>query len=195
MRLFIALNLPPEERDRLYQATEPLRGAGLPVRWVEAAGIHVTLKFLGEVRGDKLDAIKQAVRTAAGKSTVFRTTVGGFGAFPTLRRPRVLWVGVAATPEMRCLKHDLEWELARLGYEREVRAFVPHITLGRAAADRGAGDFRMLEDLIRQVDYGSALEVESLDVMRSHLSPAGARYERLVRFELAAATRHAARGT
>lgn len=187
MRLFIALNMPESERERLYQALAPLREAGIPVRWLPAESMHLTLKFLGEVRPNLVARIEQAMAAAAEKSTAFQVAMGGFGAFPTLRQPRVLWLRVDASPALRCLKHDIEWEMAPLGFEREVRAFTPHITIARAQSDAGAGDFRDLDRLLAKVDYEGELSVEALDLMRSQLTPAGARYERISRVPLAGA--------
>lgn len=179
MRLFVALNPPAEERERLHEATLPLREAGLPVRWAAPEAIHLTLKFLGWVRPEQVDRIVEVVAEAASKTQPFEMPVRGFGAFPSLRRPRVIWAGVEATPPLRCVKHDLEWLLAPLGFEREVRAFQPHLTLGRARKEAQAGDFRDFETLVAEADYLSSFPVETVDLMQSRLSPAGARYERI----------------
>jgi RNA 2',3'-cyclic 3'-phosphodiesterase len=110
--------------------------------------------------------------------------MSGSGAFPTTRRPKVIWLGAVASPELRCLKHDLEWELAPLGFEREVRAFHPHVTLGRARVDARAGDFRGFEDLVAAMDFTAEITVRSVDLMKSTLSAKGARYEKLLSAKL-----------
>jgi 2'-5' RNA ligase len=179
MRLFVALNLPEDVRDALHQATAPLRAAGFPVRWVEATSFHVTLKFLGWVAPERLAAIRDAMASAAANSRPFELQVGGIGAFPSLRRPRVLWLGVDASPPLRGLKQDLEWAFAPLGFERELRAFQPHITLGRTVRDAGAGEFRALETILGDVAAEARVQVHEIDLMQSHLSPTGARYERI----------------
>ncbi len=186
MRLFIALNFPAKERQRLYRAGKKLRAADLPMKWVDVDSLHLTLKFLGEVRPERAEEVKAAVNRIAAKTPVLEVALSSCGAFPTLRRPRVVWVGADATPELRCLKHDLEWELAPLGFEREVRAFHPHVTLGRAANDARAGDFREFEDLASGFDYEARITVRTVDLMVSHLSSKGARYERLLSASLKA---------
>ena len=138
MRLFIALNLPKKERERIYRAARRFREEEMPVRWLEPENFHVTLKFLGEVRQDRVPAVEEAVARVAGSTKSFTTEFGGFGAFPTIRRPRTVWLGVGANPELRCLKQDVEWALGDVGFNAETRAFHPHITLGRAD-DRGGG--------------------------------------------------------
>jgi len=179
MRLFIALDLPEAEKEVLFRATAALRGAGLPVRWVEQESLHLTLKFLGWVRPDAVERIASAMAEAAAKTRPFDLPIGGLGAFPTRRRPRVIWLGVEATPSLRCLKHDLEWTLAPLGYERETRAFQPHITLGRAKHDAGAGEFRDVDALFAATEYEALIPITDVHLFRSHLSADGARYERI----------------
>lgn len=180
MRLFVALNFPARERQRLFRAGKQLREADLPMRWVEKDKMHLTLKFLDEVRPERAEEVKEAVMRIATKTPALEVSLAGCGAFPTMRRPRVIWLGAEATPELRCLKHDLEWELAPLGFEREVRAFHPHITLGRAANDARAGDFRAFEELAADFDFEAAVKVKTVDLMVSHLSSKGARYEKLL---------------
>ena len=176
MRLFIALNLPESERERIFEAARPLREEGFPVRWIEPENFHLTLKFLGNVRSETLPAVEKVVRKVAAETQAFQVSLRGFGAFPTIRRPRVLWIGVEPSPALRCLKQDLEWGLASHGFERETRAFHPHVTLGRAAEGEGAGVFRGLDELAAKLDYTGTVSLDTVDVMRSQLSRKGARY-------------------
>lgn len=176
MRTFIALNLPAKERQRIHRAVRSLREGGLPVRWVEPGNLHLTLKFLGELRPERLAEVEESVARVASSTAAFALTLGGFGAFPTLRRPRVIWVGADATPELRCLKQDLEWALADRGFEAETRAFHPHITLGRADPGDRAGAFRGLDELVAGLEYGSDIPIHTVDLMRSQLSRDGAHY-------------------
>lgn len=185
MRLFIALNLPKKERQRIHRAARPLREEDLPVRWVDLDGFHVTLKFLGQVREDRISQVEETIARVAASTSAFSMELSGFGAFPTIRRPRVLWLGVDASPELRCLKQDLEWALADCGFEPETRAFHPHLTLGRAEKDHGAGSFRGLDEVVADLEYHGAIQVRAVDLMRSHLSREGARYSVLSSARLA----------
>ena len=180
MRLFIAINFTAKERQKMHRAGRKLREAELPINWVELDQLHLTLKFLGEVRPEHLSRVQGAVARVAEKTSPLDLKLGGGGAFPTLRRPKVIWLGAEATPELRCLKHDLEWELAPLGFDREVRAFHPHITLGRAGKTARAGDFRDFEELVNGMTYSSEATVRTVDLMESHLSSRGARYEKIM---------------
>lgn len=176
MRLFIGLKLPKKQKARIHRAARPLREDELPVRWVEPDNFHVTLKFLGEVRKDRVATVEEALARVASATKAFSADLGGFGAFPTVRRPRIIWLGVEATPELRCLKQDLEWRLGDIGFDVETRAFHPHVTLGRVRKDTGAGAFRGLDERFAALEFEDELRVHTVDLMESRLSPAGARY-------------------
>ncbi len=174
MRLFVALNLPKKERHRIYRAAKILRECELPVRWVEPDLFHVTLKFLGEVPEDRMKRVQEALDKVASSTTRLDLAVEGFGAFPTIRRPQLIWVGIEPSPALRCLKQDVEWALMGCGFERETRAFHPHLTLGRADAQDGAGAFRGLDDKAASLTYQGQVKVNKLDLMRSQFSKGGA---------------------
>lgn len=176
MRLFIGLNLPNKQRARIHQASRALRTKDLPVRWLEPDAFHVTLKFLGEVRPDQVDAIEERLLRVASTTKSFVTELSGFGAFPTIRRPEVLWLGVGANAELRCLKQDLEWALGEIGFEAETRAFHPHVTLGRTTGVAGAGAFRGFDVLMADLDFEGTLKVRAVDLMRSRPSRERGRY-------------------
>ena len=184
MRLFIALNLPDCERDKIYRAAGPLREQGYPVSWLAPEVYHLTLKFLGPVREELVPGIEGVVDRVAAATASFPLTISGFGAFPTIRRPTVLWVGVEPTPALRCLKQDLEWSLANHGFERGMSAFHPHVTLGRASEREGAGSFRGLDGMAAKLDHRGMARAETVDLMRSQLSRTGATYTVLRRSPL-----------
>lgn len=185
MRLFVGINIPKKQRTRVHRAIRGLREDGLPVRWIDPDNFHVTLKFLGDVRRERVETIVQALEPVGSATAPFTTSLGGFGAFPTVRRPRVIWVAVDATPEFRCLKQDLEWALGEIGFESETRAFHPHVTLGRAEGSGGAGAFRDLDRRLADLDFRGDLRVHTLDLMRSHLTRDGAKYSVLSSVRLA----------
>ena len=176
MRLFLAVNLPKKEKDRIHRSARPLREREVPVHWIDPEHYHLTLKFLGPVRAERLDAIEAVMQKVSESTQAFPASIAGFGAFPTIRRPEVLWAGIEATPEMRCLKQDLEWGLAELGFERETRAFHPHISLGRATGEGGAGAFRGVDDLVAEMSHSGEFMVRSIDLMQSQADRSGPRY-------------------
>jgi RNA 2',3'-cyclic 3'-phosphodiesterase len=181
MRTFVALNLQAGERERLHQALAPLREAPHPVRWAAPEAIHLTLKFLGDIEGAEVEPLGSALREAGSRHGPVELRLGGFGAFPSLRRASVLWVGVAADDRLSALQRDLELALSRLGYPREQRPFRPHLTVART---RGGARPPDVERLAATFRYDAAVTVETVDLMRSHLGGAGSRYEALLRAPL-----------
>jgi len=184
MRLFVALNLPAAERKRILKASLAFRERELPVRWIEADGYHLTLKFLGEIRQEHVTPIGEVLRNVAAENGRFSLELGGFGAFPTIRRPRVFWLGAEASPALRCLKQDVEWRLSELGFERETRAFHPHVTLGRVNEEQGAGVFRGVDEIAASLLYTNSIAMKTLDLVRSERVAEGTRYTVLDAFPL-----------
>lgn len=185
MRLFVAINLPDDVRREVHEAVAVVRDRGMPARWTDHTQYHVTLKFIGDVRPDRRDDHVEVLRRVASGYGPVEVTVEELGAFPSLRRPRVIWVGVDATPQLRALKHDLEHGYASLGVERETRAFRPHVTLARAEEGAAAGEFRELESLAAEVELEESFTADHLDLMRSRLRPDGPAYSVEERMELA----------
>lgn len=179
MRLFIAINFPESLRERIVESTAPLREEGFPVRWIDPEQLHLTLKFLGDVKEHRVDDVVEVMDAVGGDFQPFEVGFERVGAFPSLRSPNVIWLGVEATMEMRAVKHDLEHGLVDMGFERETRAFQPHVTLARTDNDADAGDFRKLESLSRQVELDETHRVARIDLVRSHRGSSGARYERI----------------
>lgn len=180
MRLFVAVNFPARLRQRIARLSGPLDKAGIPCRWVEPEQVHLTLKFIGEVPSSEVEALSDVLTSVAAGFRPFTLRFGRIGAFPSPRLPRVIWLAVELTPELRFLKDDLERALAELGIEREQRPFQPHITLGRASRDAEAGEFRSLEDAARDLGIAAEYRVTHLDLMRSRLDPAGAVHTRVL---------------
>lgn len=178
MRLFIAINFPPDLQERLWEAAEPLRSAGYPVRWVAADGLHLTLKFLGDAQPGREPEIVAAIQAAVQGAKQFTMPVGGFGAFPSPGRPRVVWAGCEPVPSLELLQHRVEQEMERLGFPLEGRAFHPHVTLGRAQRDAWSSAFQDLEDRLGALEFAGEVTVESVDLMESQLARDGARYTR-----------------
>lgn len=171
LRLFIAVPIPQGMREALegLQASWKARTQG--VRWVRPEGLHITLKFLGNVPEERLQAIKEAMETALSGLAPFEVRVKGVGAFPSLRNPRVLWVGVEDEEgKLKGVFKALEKALQKLGFPREERPFSPHLTLGRV---KGRGDFSFLEG--SGFDFGPLL-VKEVILFKSDLKPEGAEY-------------------
>lgn len=151
--------------------------------------VHLTLQFLGAVPEERLVPLRSALTSAAGEGRPLALEVKGAGGFPSARRPRVVWVGVGGEVEaLAGLAAAVGRRLAPLGFPPEDRPFSPHLTLGRAREGRGAPG---LGGALAQVAgmEGAPWRATELVLYRSHLSPAGARYEPLDRFPLGGAPR------
>jgi 2'-5' RNA ligase len=186
IRTFVAILLDGSTRARLASAVDGLRGAAPGVAWVAEANLHATLKFLGRVDAARLDAAARALRSTVARGPAFSMEIKGLGAFPTPTRPRVIWAGVAGGAEAcAAVAEHVEHALAPLGFSAEARAFSPHVTLGRV---REPWRDERLAALIRAgaaTDFGT-VPVRSVSLMRSDLSPRGARYTELSSFPLSA---------
>ena len=176
MRLFVAVNLPEEERRLAHEATALLRRSDLPVKWVEPDALHVTLKFLGEVPAETAGPLGPALDAAVRTARPFEVTLGGVGAFPGAARPRVIWLGVEHHPALELLANDVERALQPFGFEAELRPFQPHITLGRARQGARPAALTRFEALAGEVAYDGLAPVRSVDLMESELRPSGAVY-------------------
>jgi len=183
IRAFVAIHLSPEIIHNLEQVLQELKGRWpeAPVRWVPAKNIHLTIKFLGDVSVANLPLLTRALQAEAAHHASFDVSVGRLGAFPSVRRPRVIWVGVEAPPELYALQRDVEGELARLGYAAEERDFSPHLTLGRVGRNAGGDDLQRLSALLAGVKVGflGATRVQSVHFFRSDLQPSGTVYTAL----------------
>ena len=177
MRLFIAINLPDAEKPRLSRALQDLAANDLPARWVAPDSLHITVKFLGEVPEARLPAVVAALQDGADGVAAFDVALGGFGAFPSLSRPGILWVGVQAGPELAELQGRIERAFIPLGFEAEAREFHPHITVARVRKDGRIADRHVMDRIKASFDYKTRFRANSVDLMHSRPGQGGVRYE------------------
>ncbi len=185
MRLFVAVNLPSEIRERLWRCAEPLRCERHRVRWVGAESLHLTLKFLGDIEDEREPAMIAAVDAAVTGSRPFLLPIESLGVFPSLSRPRIILVGCEAVPPLELIHQRLERQMETLGLAPEARTFRPHITLGRVRRGVRASDLKGFNDRLEQIEYSSEFTVRSVDLMRSELGHSGARYTKRYSAKLA----------
>ena len=174
IRSFIALNVPEECRGRVVAFQSELRSFPEPVKWVRTEGIHLTLKFLGDISESRVAPIEKALAEVLRDRKSFTVQIAGLGAFPRLKQARVLWVGLKeSADQLVSLAQSIEDALEPLGFPRERRKFSPHLTLGHVKR-RLSGDFiGHFQNLV--FDAGS-FRVECVHLMQSQLRPAGAVY-------------------
>ena len=183
MRLFVAIELPPDVQEGLARAQDRLRGAGADVSWVKPTNIHITLKFLGETDPQRLERIGPVLAQAARTVAPFSATVAAIGTFGG-RVPRVVWAGVQdGATSLGHLAHAVDDGLVALGFSREKRDFAAHVTLGRVRSPRNV---HALLAAVRAepLDAVGRLWVDRFALMQSELHPSGSIYTDLERFLL-----------
>lgn len=179
VRLFVAIPLPPGLRKRIVEEC-PGRGER-GVRWVPEEQIHLTLRFIGEIERRRVDGIVQRLAPALADLRRFRAALQEAGAFPSLARPRVLWLGVEPVPDLMAAHAAVTSALERAGIEPEPRGFHPHITLGRVRS-RGGPDPEL--GGFGDWDFRGTLVVRSIRLVRSDLGSGGARHTPLAELPL-----------
>lgn len=183
IRAFIALDL----SDELYQQLEALskdlkkRLPDVPIRWVPVENVHLTLKFLGDVSLSNLEILKKMLETEVRTYQPFVISVGGLGAFPSTRRPRVIWTGVEAPAELAHMQRGIEAQTTRLGYAADTRSFSPHLTLGRVSRNANSNEVREVSEVLdgHKVGFLGVTRIQEVHLYRSDLQPGGAVYTRL----------------
>jgi 2'-5' RNA ligase len=189
-RTFVAIELGEPAHAWLRAEIERLRRAIPAARWVDPAGLHLTLAFLGELDDARLAEVAPAAVEAAVGLAPFTLAVGALGTFGTPQAPRVIWAGVGgALRPLGELQRRLAAALARRGFALDARPYSPHLTLARIATslppeqlDRLAA---LLADAARQPTRAPSIAVASISVMRSELARPVARYIRLAAVALA----------
>jgi 2'-5' RNA ligase len=180
MRLFVAINLPGEVRSSLGRLIEDLRIRGDIIRWTRENKIHLTLKFLGEVSSTLMGDVEGMLSERIPRHPPFEMILEEVGAFPNVKRPRIVWVGVRKDKVLEAIQRDLEDGFSELGFEKEGRTFKPHLTIGRIKRRRreqGGDDSPTLNERPGLKDFtGAAFRVTSVELMESFLKPTGAEY-------------------
>jgi 2'-5' RNA ligase len=174
IRSFVAIDVEPAVRAALGALQAELAAVRADVRWVRPDGLHVTLKFLGAVAPDRLDAVRAGLALALAGQPALRVRVGGLGAFPSWRRPRVVWVALAGDG-LSALAARVEAALSALGFPAESRPFTPHLTLGRVNSPRGWPALEALLKAHLQDNFGGS-RVDAVTLYRSTLQAGGAVY-------------------
>jgi len=180
MRAFIAIDLPESIHAALSRQQVAFRAACLDARWTHPEGIHLTLKFLGEISEEQVTRVSEALATL-GPFEKFSIEVKGFGFFPDARRPRVFWTGLVAPPALGQLAERVQASMEELGFAREDRPFTPHLTLARFKIPRPQPTLQALLQQQGETALGQ-FEVSEFFLFESKLSPHGAEYRKVVRF-------------
>jgi len=184
MRLFLALSISAEAREVLSALLAEFRRADPNTRWVHPASLHVTLKFIGHVATEKLPNIEQSLARVPAPRP-FDLEFRGLGFFPNDRRPAVLWVDIAAPPEVAALATRIDEAVSGCGMARETRPFAPHLTLARFKAPRLSEALQTKASHYKDRSFAKQ-SVADFHLMESKLKSSGAEYTTLRTFPFAA---------
>lgn len=186
-RLFVACEIPDDVKRDIGEVIETLKGrSGSAVRWIRPEGVHVTLKFLGEVPAKKLPAVKLAIQEAVVGHSPFELEFSNIGTFGGREGLRIMWVGIAGDVlRLEALVRAVNAALAVVGFEPERRPFRPHLTLGRVRDEIPTRQRAEIEVAVGKMGVPStSWRTTQVSLMRSRLTPQGAVYEVLATFPL-----------
>ena len=194
MRLFVAIDIDEAIRERLTRFLEGVRAfaPGSEVRWVRPDSLHLTLKFIGEAGPERVQQIQRALGAIRAQTAEF--SFKGYGFFPTVKAPRVFWIGIQAGPNLATLAAAVDASLAPFSIARERQPYTPHLTLARAgsgrpqrsASDAPSARFHKLQEKLAAVpepEFGT-MTAREFFLYESKLSPKGAEYRKIQRFAL-----------
>ena len=180
IRSFIAIPVPSAGVQSLEEAVKNLDSEiGRHVRWVRSEGIHLTLKFMGDIPAAMVDRVLEALPPVAARFSPIDLSISGMGVFPNPRRPRVLWAGVHGDLEtLAALQLAIDEAVEKLGLPREQRAFSPHLTLGRVRRDVPEGQLRKIGQAVAEGELSGvpSWTADMVNLMRTELDPAGSRH-------------------
>ena len=180
VRSFIAIPVPSEGIRALQDVVKGLEPEiGRHVRWVRPEGIHLTLKFMGDIPAATVERVLEALPPVAAGFRPFELSITGLGVFPNPRRPRVLWVGLDGGLEVLSeLQLAVDEAVGRLGLPKEQRAFSPHLTLGRVRRDVSEGQLRKIGEVMAAAVLPPvpSWPADTVNLMRTELDPGGSQH-------------------
>src|SRR6185312_5483732 len=180
MRLFVAVEIELEIRERIKVFIDKWKPKISNARWVRAEGLHITLKFLGNIAEERRSGIERALGEI--HAPPFPVSLNGIGVFPNSKSPRVLWVGISAGKELAGLAEEIDEQMASLGFDREKRAFSPHVTLARLKERAKKAEIEAAIS-VTESNFGT-MTAREFHLYESKLSPPGSVYEKLSTFRL-----------
>jgi 2'-5' RNA ligase len=194
MRLFVALDIDDDIRNRIARFLDGVRGFAPDVRWARPESLHVTLKFIGEQSETQVEAIKRTLEKI--DADHFELKFRGYGFFPTVRAPRVFWVGIDGDAKLTSLAASVDATLVALEIKKEEHVYNAHLTLARGAgrsgsprrekSDRANHSFQRLHEKLSALpvpEFGT-MTAREFFLYRSQVSPTGSKYTKLAEFGL-----------
>ena len=179
IRSFLAIELPKTILEKIRELQAELKQSRADVRWVGPEKIHLTLKFFGNIEESKIDEIIRNIEEPIRRNPSFFLKVRGIGAFPHLKSPRVIWMGLIDERGVLVpFQKELEGRLEKAGFAPEKRSFQPHLTLGRMNSSRGMDELIWRMEKHQEEEFGE-LGVERIVLFKSDLRPTGPIYTAL----------------
>jgi len=176
IRSFLAIELPKTIQKKIEEVQGDLRSSRADVRWVSPEKIHLTLKFLGNIEESRIEPIVTSIEEPTRTTPPFMLMARGVGAFPHLKNPRVIWIGLQDEKGVIfSFQKKLEKELEKIGFEPEHRSFQAHLTLGRMKSSRGRDGLIGTVERHLEEEFG-AFQVEQVILFKSDLKPSGPIY-------------------
>jgi 2'-5' RNA ligase len=184
IRSFLAIELPKVILKKIEEVQRDLRSTRADVRWVNPEKIHLTLKFFGNIEESRIDPIFKSIEEPTRNTLPFSIKVSGVGAFPHLKNPRVIWMGlVDGKAILTSFQKQIETQLEKIGFQPEDRPFHPHLTLGRMKSSRGKEELVGRMEKHREEEFGD-FPVERVILFKSDLTPSGPIYTLLKELKL-----------
>lgn len=184
MRVFISIEIDSEIKKKLSEYMSMLKRTGADVKWISPENIHLTLKFIGNIEKDSLIDLNKIINDAVSCTGPFSISIGNIGAFPSLKKPRVVFVCVQEKGnDLLQIYEKLNKGVERLGIVKESKKYVGHITLGRVKSQKNISKLKEMLNSERECCFGFE-KVTSLSLIQSKLTPTGPIYKRLNNFIL-----------
>lgn len=182
IRTFLAIDLPEEIKVQIENVQSRLKASVKGIRWARPEGIHLTLKFFGNISENKIADISSVVEKNTVDIRPLSLKVSTLGTFPNLKSPRVLWLGIGGSVEkLSDLQKEIEKDLESIGFQRGNRAFRAHLTLGRIKSPKNVKGLSEIMKNEEIYDAGSFC-AGGLTLLKSDLTPQGAIYTKLAYF-------------
>jgi len=179
IRSFLAIELPEPILKKIGEVQGDIRSTRAEVRWTNPEKIHLTLKFFGNIEESRIDPIFKSIEEPIRNTLPFSLKVRGVGAFPHLKNPRVIWIGLVEEREiLTSFQKQIETQLEKIGFQPENRPFHPHLTLGRMKSSRGKEELVGRMERYREVEFGD-FQVERVVLFKSDLRSSGPIYTSL----------------
>ncbi len=175
LRCFIAIGITDPIKREIGELLDILKKYDVDIKWVIPENLHLTLKFLGNTPDALLPKIGESLSRLVSSYEAFYIKIYKTGVFPNKRYPRVIWVGVEDSDIIKNLKNDIEHSMSLLGYQKEDKAFKPHLTVGRVRSQKGIISIVNELDNFSDKEFG-IVHVDRIKLMKSELKLKGAQY-------------------